>query len=125
MYHVEIPLKLPSLNEYTNANRTKSYKGAKMKKDAQKAIAPYLTSLPKFDKPVKIHFTWIEGNKRRDYDNICFAKKFVLDALVVNGYLTDDNRKIVTGFTDDFGYDKEWKVILDIEEIDDVEINKR
>ena len=117
MYHVEIPLKLPSLNEYTNANRTKSYKGAKMKKDVQAAITPFLETLPKIEKPIRIHFTWVEGNKRRDYDNICFAKKFVLDALVENGYLSDDNRKIVTGFTDDFEYGKEWKVVLCIEEV--------
>jgi len=116
MYHVEIPLKLPSLNEYTNANRTKSYKGAKMKKDVQAAITPFLETLPKIEKPIKIHFTWVEGNKRRDPDNCAFGKKFILDAMVNLGKLKDDNRKNVTAFTDDFEYGKSWMVKLDIEE---------
>lgn len=118
MYHVEMPLKLPSLNEVISANRTNAYKGAKLKKDTQKKIAPYLASLPKIEKPIKIHFTWVEGNKRRDLDNIATGKKFILDAMVNLGILQDDNRKIVTAFTDDFEYGKEWKVILDIEEIE-------
>ena len=34
-----------------------------------------------------------------------------------NGKLTDDNRRYVTAFTDEFEYGKETKVILEIEEI--------
>ena len=67
-------------------------------------------------KPVIGHFTWIEENKRRDLDNICFAKKFILDALVNAGVLADDNRKIVTNFTDSFGYSNKSRVIVELEE---------
>ena len=116
MYQIEIPLKLPSLNEYINACRTNRFKAAKMKSDMEESIAHYLVGLPKFDKPIKIHFTWVEGNKRRDYDNVAAGKKFILDAMVKFGYLKDDNRKIVTAFTDDFEYGKAWKVNLEIEE---------
>lgn len=115
----EIPLKLPSLNEYINACRTNRYSGAKMKKAVEDDIMWYLKKLPKFDKPVKIHFHWIEGNKKRDLDNICFAKKFILDAMVKAGKLKDDNRRCVTAFTDTFEYGKETKVILKIEECDE------
>lgn len=113
---VEIPLKLPSLNDYTKACRTNKYAGAKMKSNTEQHIAFYLHGLPKFDKPIKIHFLWIEGNKRRDLDNIAFGKKFVLDAMVHFGYLKDDNRRMVTGFTDDFAYGDDFKVIMEIEE---------
>ena len=113
---VEIPLKLPSANDYIRACRSNRYAGAKMKKDMESHIGFYLHGLPKFDKPIKIHFTWVEGNKRRDFDNCAFVKKFILDAMVKFGYLKDDNRKMVTGFTDDFVYGQEFKVILDIEE---------
>lgn len=118
----EIPLKLPSLNEYINECRKNKYAGGKMKKDIEDDISFYFNfyRVPKFEKPVKIHFHWIEGNKKRDLDNICFSKKFILDALVKCGRLKDDNRKCVTAFTDTFSYDKEWKVILEIEEVDDV-----
>ena len=72
--------------------------------------------MPRFDNPIKIHFHWIEGNKKRDLDNVCFAKKFILDSMVKHGKLKDDNRKYVYAFTDTFEYGKETKVILEIEE---------
>lgn len=112
----EIPIKLPSLNEYINVCRTNPYKASKYKKDVEESIGIYLTKLPRFEHPVEIHFHWIEGNKRRDLDNICSAKKFILDALVKQGKLRDDNRKCVTAFRDTFDYSKETKVILTITE---------
>lgn len=115
----EIAMKLPSLNEYTNICRTNPYKASKFKKNLEDDIGVFIGRLPRFEKPVKIHFHWIEGNKRRDLDNIAFAKKFILDALVKYGKLKDDNRKCVTAFTDTFSYDKESRVILEIEEIND------
>lgn len=114
---VEITMKLPSLNEYINACRSNRFQGAKMKKDVEDDIMIFLSKVPVFDNPVRIHFHWIEENKRRDLDNICFAKKFILDALVKSGKLADDNRKIVTAFIDTFEYGNESRVILDIEEV--------
>lgn len=116
-YVVEIPLKLPSLNEYICACRYNRYAGAKMKKDIQNSISIYVNNLPRLNQ-VKIDFEWYEGNKRRDYDNVCFAKKFILDTLVELGKLKDDNRKNVCGFTDSFYYGNDWKVILKIQEVE-------
>ena len=109
-----IPFRLPSLNEYINECRRNKFAGAKMKKQIENDIGLYIAKLPRFDAPVTIHFHWIEGNKRRDLDNIAFAKKFILDALVKQGKLKDDNRRCVTAFTDTFGYDKESRVILEV-----------
>lgn len=117
IYKIEIPLKLPSCNEYIDACRRNKYVGAKMKKETQEQIIPYLLKLPKINNPIKITFTWVEDNKRRDLDGICFAKKFILDALVQAGVLKDDNRKIVTNFTDSFEYADKSKVIVELEEI--------
>lgn len=117
VYRVVIPFKLPSCNEYINECRRNKYAGAKMKKEIDKIIGYYLIKLPKFEKPVKIHFHWVEGNKRRDLDGICFAKKFILDAMVKMNKLKDDNRKYVTAFTDTFEYADKSKVILEIEEV--------
>lgn len=119
MIRVEINMKLPSLNEYVNVCRTNKFKASKFKKNLEEDIMMFTNRLPKFENPVKIHFHWIEGNKRRDLDNICFAKKFILDALVKSGKLQDDNRKCVTAFTDTFEYGEETKVILEIEEAND------
>lgn len=110
-------MKLPSLNEYVNVCRTNRYQAGKYKRDIEDQIGLFIGRLPRFEKPVRIHFHWIEGNKRRDLDNIAFAKKFILDALVKRGKLKDDNRRCVTAFTDTFEYGKESKVILIIEEV--------
>lgn len=114
-----IELKLPSLNEYINKCRTNRYGAAKFKKDIEESISVFTARLPEYDRPIKIHFHWIEENKRRDFDNVAFAKKFILDALVKSGKLKDDNRKCVTGFTDTFEYGNEAMVILEIEEVYD------
>jgi Holliday junction resolvase RusA-like endonuclease len=114
----EIQMRLPSLNEYINACRANRFQGSKMKKGLERDIGVFLARLPEFVHPVRIHFHWIEENHRRDLDNICFAKKFILDAMVKAGKLKDDNRKCVTAFTDTFSYDKESKVILEIEEVE-------
>lgn len=117
MYKCEINMKLPSLNEYINACRKNRYAGAEMKKRIESNIAYFIAKLPRFERPIKIHFHWIEGNKRRDLDNVAFGKKFILDALVKCGKMKDDNRKCVTGFIDTFEYGPETKVILYIEEV--------
>lgn len=107
------------LNEYINQNRRNRYAGASAKKKEQEyiicCVKKYLGNI-KIDKPVKAYFTWIEENKRRDYDNIAFAKKFILDALVQVETLKDDNRKIVTGFEDRFEYADKSKVIVELKE---------
>ena len=113
-YRLEIPLKLPSLNDYIRECRTNKYSGAKMKSQLEHDIGLYIYKLPIFTTPIRINFTWVEGNKRRDLDNVAFAKKFILDAMVKCGRLKDDNRRFVTGFTDSFEYGDEFKVILEI-----------
>lgn len=116
MIRVDIPIKLPSFNDYISECRKNKFAGAKMKKQYEDQILFFLGRLKKLKSPVRIVFIWVEDNKRRDYDNVAFAKKFILDAMVKGGYLEDDNRKCVTGFTDRFAYAKKAKVILLIEE---------
>ena len=117
MIRVEIPEKLPGCNEYTKACRANKEYAAKLKRDTEQLIGYYIITLPKFTKPVKIHFHWTEGTKKRDLDNVCFAKKFILDALVKYGRIADDNRKNVYAFTDTFEYKRgTTKVVLEIEE---------
>ena len=118
-----IDMKLPSLNDYIRICRGNKFAAAKYKKELEEQIGMFILNMPKITKPIKIHFTWIEGTKRRDYDNICFAKKFILDAMVKYGKLQDDNRKFVYAFTDSFEYGKETKVKLEIEEKEDESLN--
>lgn len=112
-----INMKLPSLNEYIDVCRENKYKAAQFKRDTETAISWFLGSLPEFKRPVDITFYWIEENNRRDCDNVAFAKKFILDALVKTGKLQNDNRKHVVGFTDVFGNGQKAKVIINIREV--------
>lgn len=117
MNRIEIPFRLPSLNQYINECRKNRYAGANMKKKVDSDIGYFINQLPQYDNPIKIHFHWVEENKRRDLDNVCFAKKFILDSMVKAGKLKDDNRNYVVGFEDSFEYGKSSKVILEIEEV--------
>lgn len=121
-YKFEIHKRLMGLNEYTNLNRKNRYLGNQAKQKEQAYIIGCIKEQLGYisiTKPVIGHFTWIEENKKRDLDNICFAKKFILDALVQAGILQDDNRKIVTNFTDRFEYADKSKVIVELEEMED------
>ena len=117
MIRIEIPLKLPSLNEYIKQiNRNKCI-GSSFKKQIQNDISWFMVGIKPIEKPVKIRFTWHEANNKRDLDNICSAKKYILDSMVEMGILKNDTRKYVNGFVDEFPEPRgEYKVILEIEE---------
>lgn len=100
---------LAGLNEYTKACRGNRYAGAKMKKDAEAIIKNYifLQGIKPLKGKVRLAFRWYEPNRKRDLDNICFAKKFILDALVASGTIEADSWRCVVGFTDNFFVDNE------------------
>lgn len=108
-YLLTIPGRLPGLNEYISAERANRHKGAKMKRESELVILAEIKKQLKgvrIKNPVEIHYLWIEPDRRRDRDNIAFAKKFVQDALVSSGVLKDDGWKYVVGFSDRFEVDK-------------------
>ena len=100
--------RLDNLNDYTKACRTDPRVGNRMKKKNEEIISGYIMQQMRgirFDGRVYLHFAWIEPNRNRDLDNVCFAKKFILDALVSNGIIETDGWRGVSGFTDEFGVD--------------------
>lgn len=101
---------LPNLNDYTKACRTNRFAGAKMKQESERIITAHIHQQLQnvsFKGSVGLSFRWYEPNKKRDLDNICFAKKFILDALVAGGIIETDGWRGVVGFTDRFFVDKE------------------
>lgn len=94
--------RFPSLNDYMSAERADRRFGASMKRKETKRAAEAAEGLTQCINPVIVGFKWIEPNLRRDADNVAFAKKFILDGLVIAGALKDDSRKYVIGLEDDF-----------------------
>ena len=77
-----IPGRLGGLNEYTLKCRTHYAAGAKYKKEQQQIVKNNIVAqdLTPLNTPIFVKFKWIEPNKRRDYDNIAFSKKYIFDA---------------------------------------------
>lgn len=113
---------LPGLNEYTNACRGSWASGASMKKVSQSIVSTYIAKYlkgVKFERPVRLTFRWYEKNQMRDLDNVAFAKKFILDALVQRGVLIDDGWRYVKGYRDEFYVDKKRpRIEVEFEELE-------
>lgn len=98
---------LTDLNTYINSERRNRFLAAKIKQDNTATV--YYTALgltPVVNYPVSINITWYTPNRRKDPDNIAFAKKFIMDGLVAAGILSNDTRAYISGFSDNFITDK-------------------
>jgi len=104
-----IPFTLPTLNEIIAAAKSGHGKGnsyARMKQSVTMDI--YWCIKEAGLKPMTkatILFYWKEKNKRKNPDNIAAGKKFVLDALVNAGILSNDGWGQVIGVADKWAVD--------------------
>lgn len=114
MSTINLPFRFPGANEYIAACRKNRFAGAKIKADYTQAVALYFRGLPPVTGPVKIRFVWHEKTRRRDKDNVAFAKKFVLDGMQAAGFLPNDNNRWVVGFEDCFVYDGRDGVTVEV-----------
>jgi hypothetical protein len=57
--------------------------------------------------PIRLAFRWYLKNKRKDPDNVAFAKKYVLDGLQMGGVIEGDSMKYIQGWQEEFFVDKE------------------
>ena len=102
--------RLDNLNDYTKECRSSKYAGNDCKARNEEKITGFIEEQlfgVHFQGKTYLHFRWIERNSMRDLDNVCFAKKFILDALVRNKVIETDGWKGVWGFTDEFDVDAE------------------
>lgn len=95
------------LNTYIRAERSNRFMAAKIKKmETERAAWEVIQSDKAVGKAV-ISFDWYTKDERKDPDNISFAKKFLLDGMVMAGLLENDTRKCINGFIDCFFVDKD------------------
>lgn len=93
----------PGLNEHIKELSRNRYKGGSMKKtetDWVKYTCQRLKIPPISNYPVQVRFSWYIRNKKKDLDNICFAKKYLLDGLVEAGVLKGDGQKYINFISD-------------------------
>ena len=79
------------LNEYIATERANKYKAAKIKRDTTFYIRMAFNNHQHIKTPVRIKFTWLVPNKRRDLDNLAFACKYILDGMVKANVIPSDN----------------------------------
>lgn len=116
--------RLPGLNTFISQAKSRSgmYIANREKQSVEKIII--LSAIQKIKerpikKPVMIQYHWVEPNRKRDLDNIAFAKKFINDALVKANILQNDGWRDIVAISDTFAVDKDNpRVEVTITEID-------
>lgn len=114
-----------SLNEYINAERSSRYMAASIKRENTALVAQQMYGvkpiLEILGPPYRVSFEWHCANKKKDVDNISFAKKFIFDGLVDAGILEGDGWRIIGGFGgEDFWVDVENpRVVVRFREMDE------
>ena len=116
---VTVEGRFPSLNDYVDAERANRFLGSKMKREQTERVAAAALSqgARRVPGPVTVRFLWVEPNRRRDLDNVAFAKKFVLDGLVAAGVIDGDDQRHVKGLQDVFEVDPTRpRVVVEVSE---------
>ena len=108
-YRLTIYGRLPGLNDMIEADRRDRRAGNRLKQESQETIRLYiLRDLKhlKIEKPVELHYSFYEPNRRRDLDNISgYAHKVTQDALVASCVLKNDGWANIVGMKDSFFVD--------------------
>ena len=110
MYRVVFDGAFPTLNEYIASLNNNRYGGNDMKQTYTEMVRLQCLSATKFPTPVSLDFHWYVKDKRKDPDNIVFAKKFILDGMVKAGVFPNDTQAFIKGFTDKWYIDKNERV---------------
>jgi Holliday junction resolvase RusA-like endonuclease len=104
-----IPDVIPGLNEYIKALNNSRYEGNKLKSDTEDYICRCINSglgkTESFDCVVQVHITFVEKNRKRDYDNITSGTKFILDAMRKAGVIYNDGQSFLMPCTYDYKVD--------------------
>ena len=104
---IEIPGRLPGLNEIIAAAKSHYAKYSTEKKAYTEEVAwlAKQARLPKLEKAYLV-ITWFEPDRRRDPDNIMAGQKFILDGLVQAGVIPGDSQKYIQGIYHRFRVDR-------------------
>jgi Holliday junction resolvase RusA-like endonuclease len=123
IFFFTITHKFPSLNDVIGLAKKHWAQYYRLKKAETSLVAEYVRSLAAAgDFPcdtmdqVSIDFLFFEkaGGRVRDWDNVTFAKKFILDGLVEAGAIHDDSPRHILNITERVRYSDEYAVKIAI-----------
>lgn len=99
---------LPTANEQIKADRNPKYSaGSILKREATQLVALYAKSqLQGNYERIKLNITYYCINKKKDPDNIAFAKKYILDGLQEAGVIKNDGWSEISSWEESFKVDK-------------------
>lgn len=110
MQLLKIPGELADLNTFIDSLKASRWGGQKIKNVETERVA-WLAKVQKIapvqNYPVQIKYVWYMKDRRKDIDNVAFAKKYINDGLVQAGVLENDGQKQIDGFSDEFFIDKD------------------
>ena len=86
-----------SLNDYDGDTRASRHLGARDKKYMTDLTAKIVeeAGIRPIDGPVDICIRWIESTRRRDWNNVTFAKKGILDGIEKAKVIRKDSQKYI------------------------------
>lgn len=107
-----IPGRLSGLNGHDNNSRKHAQAGGRHKKEQQQIVeyailAARAPKVPAAWYPVSVTFRWYEKDRKRDPDNVAFAKKYILDAMQTMNTIKGDGWRHIAALTDEFHIDRE------------------
>ena len=110
-YSLTIPGELLDLNEYIRKERSSAgrYVANTLKQEQTEIVAWIAKEQLRnvvLEQPCFVEITWFCKNAKKDPDNIVFAKKFVMDGLVMAGVLKNDTMRYILGFMDMVNIDR-------------------
>lgn len=124
MQKFTIPGRLPSINEYSYAERSHWSRAAALKKQHEEYIQWIIkkANVVPFLRAVNVSIVWFEKTNRRDFDNVTFGVKVILDAMVKIGIIPDDGNKWIKSIKHEKQVDKiNPRIEVILEEINDTD----
>jgi hypothetical protein len=106
---ITIPGELKDLNSYILEERSNKFRGARIKRRETAEVMYEARNMEEVGAyPVDVVIHWHCADRRKDPDNIAFAKKYILDGLVDAGVLKQDGWMQIRSFYDDFCVDRNF-----------------
>lgn len=94
------------MNDVINKSKQHWAIYAKMKQEATELVKYSALKLPKFKNKIYLEITYFVKNRKKDMDNIAFAKKFIFDGLVEAEKIKNDGWGEIAGWKESFEVDK-------------------